>query len=371
MKILIEFENKPLQFNDPHEIICCTDPSSLTGAFNRIEQALESGYYVAGFLSYEAGHCFEEVLYQKKRSDFPLLMMGVYDAPHHGSMNKPASGSSDIKDPRLNISKKEYSDNISRIKHYISIGDTYQITYCLKMKFGFSGDPFALYRALLKEQPVPYGAYIESEGFHILSLSPERFIKKTGSHVTTEPMKGTWMRGGNPLSDVYERFRFSRDAKNRAENIMITDLLRNDLGRVGKNIRAPELFKVTRYRTLYQMTSIVTGELKKNILIYDLFSAIFPSGSVTVAPKIRSMRIIREIENEERNIYTGAIGYITPEKDLYFNIPIRTILIRDGRCEMGIGGGIVWDSTAEGEWNEGLLKARFLTRHASGRPMFG
>lgn len=181
-------------------------------------------------------------------------------------------------------------------------------------------------------------------------------------------MKGTWQRGLNPASDFYRRMRFQFDRKNRAENLMIADLLRNDLGRIGSNIRAPRLFEVNGYKTLFQMTSTVTGRVNPDIPLHSLMSSIFPSGSVTGAPKIRAMEIIRGLEQEERKIYTGAIGYITPSKDLFFNVPIRTLLIKNGRGEMGIGGGIVWDSTPQGEWNEGLLKARFLTNMSSTLP---
>ncbi len=284
------------------------------------------------------------------------------------------AGGRNLEGLSINISKKDYSRNIDIIRSHIENGDVYQITYCLKMKFGYRGDALALYNDLLKAQAVPYSAYIESGDFKILSLSPERFIKKDRGHVITEPMKGTWWRGGNFASDIIEKRRFYHDKKNRAENVMIADLLRNDLGRIGSNIRAPHLFKVTGYRTLYQMTSVVTGNVPVDIRLIDIFRSLFPSGSVTGAPKIRAMEIIREIEKEERAIYTGAIGYITPARDMYFNIPIRTILLkRDERREtrddiwkgeMGIGGGIIWDSTAEGEWNEGLLKAKFLTEVA-------
>ncbi|MDD2702397.1 MAG: chorismate-binding protein, partial [Candidatus Omnitrophica bacterium] len=157
------------------------------------------------------------------------------------------------------------------------------------------------------------------------------------------------------------RFRFSSDEKNKAENIMITDLLRHDIGKIGNVVRVPKVFTVTGYNTLYQMTSTVTGKVRRDIALYDLFAALFPSGSVTGAPKIRAMEIIKELESEERKIYTGAIGYISPDRDMYFNIPVRTLLINGQSGEMGIGGGIVWDSTVEGEWNEGMLKARFLT----------
>jgi para-aminobenzoate synthetase/4-amino-4-deoxychorismate lyase len=228
--------------------------------------------------------------------------------------------------------------------------------------FDLSGDPLCLYNILLREQPVPYPAYIEGEGFHILSCSPEMFIKKEGERIATKPMKGTWPRGGGFIRDILSPLRLKYDRKNRAENVMIADLLRNDLGRVGSRIRAPRLFEVNRYNTLCQMTSTVTGAVRRDIPIYDLFASLFPSGSVTGAPKMRAMQIIRELEKEERNIYTGAIGYITPRRDMFFNIPIRTLLIRQGKGEMGIGGGIVWDSTPQGEWEEGLLKARFLTQ---------
>ncbi|MFH1457551.1 MAG: anthranilate synthase component I family protein [Candidatus Omnitrophota bacterium] len=330
--------------------------------FQDIEQALKQGYYAAGFFSYEAGYCFEEKLREEKEYDFPLMAMGLYEPPlKKGSVDRKAFLPCEVKDLRLNISLQDYSANIRAIRDSIAKGDVYQITYCIKLLFGFQGDPFSFYRLLLREQPVPYPAYIETDRFSILSLSPEMFIKKEATHVEAKPMKGTWPRGHHVLSDFLERLRFQHDGKNRAENVMIADLLRNDLGRIGLHIRTPRLFEVAKYRTLYQMTSTVTGRVDKNISLFGLFASLFPSGSVTGAPKIRAMEIIRELEREKRHIYTGAIGYITPEKNLFFNIPIRTILIRQETAEMGIGGGIVWDSTPQGEWEEGLLKAQFVT----------
>ncbi len=317
---------------------------------------------MAGFLSYEAGYCFEETLCINKNYDFPLVYMGVYEAPIRRNIEaKTYSTRNTLKDLRLNISQNSYFNNINTIRDYIAKGDVYQITYCIKFLFKFNGDPLTLYNRLLREQPVPYPAYLETGSFQILSLSPEMFIKKRGEYAATKPMKGTWPRGANLFSDFARRARFQYDKKNRAENVMIADLLRNDLGRIGLNIRAPRLFEVAGYKKLYQMTSTVTGKLDKNISLYKLFSALFPSGSVTGAPKIRAMEIIRELELEERRIYTGAIGYIAPNKDLFFNIPIRTLLINGENAQMGVGGGIVWDSTALGEWSEGLLKAKFLT----------
>jgi para-aminobenzoate synthetase/4-amino-4-deoxychorismate lyase len=169
----------------------------------------------------------------------------------------------------------------------------------------------------------------------------------------------------NAVSDIIAGIRFKRDGKNRAENVMIADLLRNDLGKVAGKIKVPRLFEIAKYRKLHQMTSTVTGEMDNRAPFIDIFSSLFPSGSVTGAPKIRAMRIIKELENEERRIYTGTIGYITPQRDMFFNVPIRTLLLEDGAGEMGVGGGIVWDSTPKGEWDEGLLKARFLTDYAN------
>jgi para-aminobenzoate synthetase/4-amino-4-deoxychorismate lyase len=362
MRVLIQFEKNPLLFQDPKFIISCTEPSAFTACFEEIERALRAGYYLAGFFSYEAGYCFEERLQENKTYDFPLLCLGAYKAPLSSQAgSKRQSLQNRLKDLRLNISQDDYSLDIQAIRDYIEKGDVYQVTYCIKLRFTFQGDPFSLYATLLGEQPVPYPAYIETDQFHILSLSPEMFVKKVSGRLVTKPMKGTWPRGGHMISDFAARLRFQYDAKNRAENVMIADLLRNDLGRVGINIQAPRLFEVAKYRTLYQMTSTVTGRVDKNISLYQLLASLFPSGSVTGAPKIRAMQIIGELEGEERRIYTGAIGYIAPNKDLFFNIPIRTLLIRQDCAEMGIGGGIVWDSTPKGEWDEGLLKAKFLT----------
>jgi para-aminobenzoate synthetase / 4-amino-4-deoxychorismate lyase len=366
MIVITQFEKKPLIFKDHESIISCTDLCSIAECFKEIERALESGYYVAGFLSYESGYGFEEKLRVNKSYDFPLIQMGVYKHPQShkiSAQGKHACG--ELKDLRLSISQGNYSSDIQAIREYIAQGDVYQITYCLKLLFTFTGDPFAFYSKLLKEQPVPYPAYIETDKFHILSLSPEMFVQKTACRIVTKPMKGTWQRGSNPIFDLLAKLVFQNDLKNKAENLMIADLLRNDINRIGFDIRAPRLFEVARYRTLFQMTSTVTGQVDKNIPLYQLFASIFPSGSVTGAPKIRAMEIIRELETQERKIYTGAIGYITPEKDLFFNVPIRTLLIQDRSGEMGIGGGIVWDSTSQGEWAEGLLKARFLTCQSS------
>jgi len=361
MRVFLQFEKRPLFFHNPKYIVTCYNPLFFTSSIREIEHAVECGYYAAGFISYEAGYCFENRRQENKSYDFPLMCMGIFEAPSAPAFRIDSSRSV-LKNFRLNISRERYFTNINRIREYIRQGDIYQLTYCIKLLFRFEGDPFSLFTSLLSAQPVPYPAYIETGDCTILSLSPEMFIKKNSASIVTKPMKGTWPRGNTVISDFFSRVRFQFDEKNRAENLMITDLLRNDLGRIGSNIKVPKLFEVARYKTLYQMTSTVTGAVDKNISLYNLFASLFPSGSVTGAPKIRAMEIVQELEDEERHIYTGAIGYIAPGKNLFFNIPIRTLLLKGNSGEMGIGGGIVWDSTPEGEWEEGMLKARFILR---------
>jgi para-aminobenzoate synthetase / 4-amino-4-deoxychorismate lyase len=362
MYVLTEFQKKPLHFRDPVSVIRCFSESELGECFAEVEEALAEGLYVAGFLSYEAGYSFEKKLSHATAYDFPLLYFGCYKAPASGGLWQGA-GKQDfsLSNLSLNLDKSGYANAIHAIRSCIEQGEVYQITYCIKTRFDFEGSSRGSYRTLLCRQPVPYPAYIEADGCTILSCSPEMFLRKNSTFVETKPMKGTWPRGKTALLDSFSGLRLKYDAKNRAENVMIADLLRNDLGRVGNAIRAPRLFEVRRYSTLYQMTSTVTGHVAQDIPVRELFRALFPSGSVTGAPKIRAMEVIRELEREERRIYTGAIGYITPGRDMFFNIPIRTILLRGSRGEMGIGGGIVWDSTADGEWAESMLKAQFIT----------
>ncbi len=370
MLVYTHFDRQPLCFAQPHATLVCHDPKDLPASFRRAEQWLREGYHVAGFFSYEAGYAFEPRLFDPRPRAFPLAMLGAYRRPERRPIPRARGGAFSLSGLRFGTPYARYARDIQAIRRYIAQGDVYQITYCIKLGFRFSGDPRALYAALFRYQPVPYASYVDDGRFQILSLSPERFLRKCGGRILSEPMKGTWPRGKNRLADQKARRRFQLDEKNRAENVMIADLLRNDLGRVGTRIRAPRLFTVTPYRTLFQMTSTVTGRVPLGLGLHALFSATFPSGSVTGAPKIRAMQIIRELEREDRKLYTGAIGYITPDRDLYFSIPIRTLLLENGRGEMGIGGGIVWDSTAKGEWEEGLLKARFLSEVTGARLRF-
>jgi para-aminobenzoate synthetase/4-amino-4-deoxychorismate lyase len=332
----------------------------LKGVFADLEKALDAGYWAAGYLSFEAGYALESKLNNFEMSEFPLFRFGLYRSPVDPQDFPLEPGDFQVRSFRYGLTYPQYEKNIQHIRDYIASGDVYQITYCLKAFFDFEGDPWNLYQTLLRDQPVPYSVYLKDQSCTVLSISPELFIKKDGLFALTQPMKGTWSRGTDEVSDREAKHFLENDPKNLAENIMIVDLMRNDLGKVGKKIEATRLFEVTPYRTLFQMTSTVTAEINTGTSLWDLMRALFPSGSVTGAPKIRAMEIIRELERQERRIYTGTIGYIAPNRDMYFNIPIRTLLIKNGRGEMGIGGGIVWDSTPEGEWAEGILKASFF-----------
>jgi len=254
MEISIQFDKNPLLFRDPIKIISCNSHGSFVSTFNEIEDSLNAGHYAAGFFSYEAGYSFEERLCEDKNRDFPLIYIGIYNKPSRdGKRRFHKKEPGEPTDLRLNITKELYSSHIESIRKHIEKGDVYQITYCIKLLFKYAGDPLGLYHSLLRAQPVPYPAYIDAGRFKILSLSPEKFLYKTGTHVVTKPMKGTWQRGAGFARDIFERTRFQYDMKNRAENIMIADLLRNDLGRVGTGIRAPTLFEIAAYKTLFQI----------------------------------------------------------------------------------------------------------------------
>lgn len=367
-------------FLEPIDRIICKatdDPAVFMASAQRY---LEQGYYLAGCLSYELGHILEESLAGLVRADDQIVAdLGVFRQPfvydHRcddfiGSppwQDWPANddNSTDgyrVSDLTLSQNKEEYLDKIASIKSYIEAGDTYQVNYTLKLHFNYLGSDAAFYQALRRNQSVSYGAFIKNDGRRILSFSPELFFRKKGNDCLVRPMKGTMGRKPSLDEDLLVRSSLSSDIKNCSENIMIVDLLRNDLGKLsvmGK-IDTVSLFDVETYETLHQMTSCLRGELKPEVTLLELFRAIFPCGSVTGAPKIRTMEIIHELEAEERGVYTGAIGFIGPQAEAIFNVPIRTVVLENGRGEMGIGSGIVYDSDPENEWEECLLKGKFL-----------
>ena len=372
-------------FVHPVDYIECYNLDTIKSAFRRLEEYSNRGYYAAGFFSYELGYGFENLFNAKKHYNFPLIWFGIFKDPivfdHKRNIFLNSSlflssirrmhseGSYNIENLRLNISRKAYLESIDKIKEFIRQGETYQVNYTMKYKFNLKGSPYQLYSALRRNQLVSYSSFIKAENFKVLSFSPELFFKKSGPAVYVRPMKGTIERGKSLKEDKENRKNLRFDSKNNAENIMIVDLLRNDLGAVSRTgtINVPRIFTVEKYETLFQMTSDVKGILRDEVSLYELFKAIFPSGSVTGAPKLRTMQIIKELEPEPRKVYTGAVGFFSPNGRAAFNVAIRTVLLKGNKGEMGIGSGIVYDSDKHSEYKECLLKAEFL---AKPRPEF-
>lgn len=270
---------------------------------------------------------------------------------------------------RLEAGPEDYARNALQALRYIERGEAYQVNFTTRYRFELDGSPLGLYRALRQAQPVPYAGMLRDGDRWVLSCSPELFFRlEPDGAITTRPMKGTLRRGRYLAEDRALAARLRRDPKNRAENLMIVDLLRNDLGRVCRtgSVRVPRLFTVEPYPTLFQLTSTVEGKLAAGQGMAAVLRALFPSGSVTGAPKISAMRIIRELEDAPRGIYTGSLGFFAPDGRAVFNVAIRTLEIRAARGLMGVGGGLVADSTPAAEYAECRLKGRFLT---SGRPL--
>ncbi len=360
-------------FEDACNIIRADEPADIEPALKAMEAALASGAHLAGFFSYELGYALEsriEELVPAGRT-VPLLWFGVFEAHKtldgleiEDFLDTASGGAYELSQPELTWDTPEYVKRFERVKDYISAGDIYQLNLTLKGRLAFSGDTAELYRDLRRKQPVSHAALIECDEFKIVSASPELFLKIEQGHALTRPMKGTAARGLTLAQDESIAGWLSADLKSRAENLMIVDLMRNDLGRVAKtgSVRVTDLFSVETYETLHQMTSGVEAQLEGDTGIKELLYSLFPPGSITGAPKVRAMEIISELESEPRGVYTGAIGTLSPDGKANFNVAIRTLTIfPDGLAEVGIGSGVVHDSQARAEYDECLLKMRFLT----------
>ena len=360
-----------LLFSDPVEVVTLTAITQLEGFFRTLEEKLAKGYFLAGWLSYEVGYGFEPTLYSidaGKKSLSPLAWFGVYRAPEHVSERVVEELFSEHVSVGLgrvsfNLSIDEYGEKIRTIKDEIAAGNVYQVNFTGRNRFKFQGTPSALFSALRGAQPLSYTAFLKSGKRTILSFSPELFFRKRGMVIETMPMKGTAPRGSCVEEDIRLRDGLTQCKKNLAENLMIVDLLRNDLGRICRpgSIVTQELFATETYPTLHQMVSTIRGEERENIGLYDLFKALYPSGSITGAPKIKAMQLIQSLEPEPRGVYTGTIGFITPDRDMLFNVAIRTVELSAQQGVYGSGSGIVWDSDQQEEYRECQLKAKILT----------
>ncbi len=371
-------------FLDPVRTIPAYTLEEIPDLFRQVEQSVADGFYTAGFLSYECGYHFERFKdVALTPQDLPLAWFGVYRKPfiydhetgcfdrdlppHPSEHDQPPASIPFAKSVTLEISEEDYSAKIERIKEYILAGETYQVNFTNKVSVLSDISPDVAFANLLRQQSVAYSAFLNIAGHHILSLSPELFFRIEQGRIITRPMKGTMPRGLDTAEDVQAAIRLQNDEKNRCEHVMIVDLLRNDIGRVCTmgSVHVDDIFSVERYETLLQMTSTVSGTLRPGLTYYDIFKGMFPSGSITGAPKIRTMQIIRELEETPRGIYTGSIGYMSPDGSSTFNVAIRTLDLNQGHAHMGVGGGIVADSDPHDEYRECLLKAEFLVRSRS------
>lgn len=362
--VLLREASRWRAYGSPKKVLVANDAESLQHTLHAIEDHRQSGGEAAGFLSYEAGYALEPRLRHLLRpAHAPLAWFGLFDRCHivPDLDNFADTGRSLIRGSRLAITRKTYFEKLAAIRRYIEAGDVYQINFTTRVHFDSELDPWDLFLALFHRHPAPHGAFVNTGDRQIVSLSPEMFFEISDGHISVRPMKGTAPRGLRLADDEAAAEHLRASEKNRAENVMIVDLMRNDLGRICRpgTVKTASLFDVERYPSLWQMTSTIRGRLAKNCSAESIVRALFPSGSVTGAPKIRAMEIIDQLEASPRGIYTGSIGYFAKDR-AYFNVAIRTITLHGRKGTMGIGGGITHDSSAADEWNECHWKAAFL-----------
>ncbi len=359
-------------YRDPVRIIEARRMDEVVGA---LESLRGTGLHAAGFLSYEAGHALEPRLGAPLPPATPLLWFGLFDrfeeiAPDEVAARLPDSSGGWAGTPRPDASRADYDAALAQVKGWITAGDIYQANLTIRASVATAGHPLALYAGLRRRARAGYGGVVWTGADWLLSLSPELFFALHGGKITTRPMKGTVARVPGRDAEAIRSLR--EDPKQRAENLMIVDLLRNDLSRVAEagSVDVPALFSVETYPTVHTMTSTVTARLRSGLDSVDTLKAIYPCGSITGAPKIRAMEIIAALEPTPRGAYTGSIGRIDADGDAAFNVAIRTLHLRSGetRATLGLGGGIVADSKADGEWRECLAKGAFV---ASGRDLGG
>jgi para-aminobenzoate synthetase component 1 len=343
-------------------VIQASEPAQVPAALTRLQDAQQQGYWLAGYASYELGYALEPRLAPllPQNRQLPLMRFGLYKPPVPAEGFTSAGALHDLT-PRWNAT--HYARAFRAVHDYIGAGDIYQANLTFPIDARADGSAKGLYAALAARQSVGHGVLVEQEdGPALLSRSPELFFRTdSDGRIETRPMKGTLPRLNDPAQDAAQRTTLSRDEKNQAENLMIVDLLRNDISRICQvgSVRAPDLFTVETYATVHQMVSTVEGQLQPGIGLGDIFAALFPCGSITGAPKLRAMQIIRELEPWPREAYCGTIGWAAPDGRSCFNVAIRTVMLDGDRATLNVGGGLVWDSTAPSEYEEALWKARY------------
>ena len=367
-KTVIDFKELGVRqiFTDTIKELKTKDIKEVKPLLDELEAYQNEGYYAVGYVSYEAAPAFETKF---QVIDGPLMSEYLlYFTVHETVQTEPIPLTYDPitlpKSWQELTTAEEYKAAIEHIHHHIRQGDTYQVNYTVQLQQNLTADPFAIYNRLVVEQNAHYNAFIQHDDVSIISISPELFFKKDGDRLTTRPMKGTTNRGLTSESDLKQAQWLAQDQKNRSENMMIVDLLRNDMNRISKigSEDVKSLCQVEQYSTVWQMTSTIETQLLPNSSLSDVFQALFPCGSITGAPKIATMEIIKKVEKQPRGVYCGAIGILVPQGPSIFNVAIRTLQMEETKAIYGVGGGITWDSNWESEYEETKQKAAVLYR---------
>ncbi len=366
----IRFDHGPdgraAQFRAARGLVVAETLAEVPAALAALDRARRDGLWLAGYASYELGYALEPRLqaHMPTQRKLPLICFGLFDAPTDPTPLPDAGFDLGAFTPRWNAT--QYDKAFRRVHQLIGAGDIYQANLTFPLDAAFSGDVRALYAALAARQPVGHGALVLQDGLPgLLSRSPELFFRTDAQgRIETRPMKGTQPRSADPTEDARRKAWLAQDEKNRAENLMIVDLLRNDISRVATpgSVKVPDLFKVETYATVHQMVSTVVAELRADIGLSDILQALFPCGSITGAPKLRAMEILHDLEPWSRDIYCGSIGWAAPDGASEFSVAIRTLTVEDQTAVLNVGGGVVWDSTTASEYEEALWKARFATQ---------
>jgi len=361
----------PVVFDRLHEVILAWRAAEVAPALARAERARASGGWIAGYLGYEAGYALEPRLARRmpRKRAGPLLALGVFDHPDPADtvLERAAQEGRDtaMSLPEPALGRRAYGRAAAKVLAHIAAGDCYQVNLTFPMRARLvSGTALGLYGAFRRTGAVGHGAYVDlGVGPVVVSRSPELFFRvDAGGRIVTRPMKGTRPRGADAAEDAAIMAELAGAEKDRAENLMIVDLLRNDISRLARvgSVKVPSLYAIETYATVHQMTSTVEGVLDAPASLPDLMAALFPCGSVTGAPKIRAMEIIREVEPFARGVYCGAVGWMAPDGRADFSVAIRTLSVTGDEIVMNVGGGVVHGSTSQGEWEEALWKARFV-----------
>ena len=348
-------------FSDVQERVVAETPDGVVAALDRLRQP---GAW-AGFIGFEAGYALEPALVPRQAPPGePLLWFGRFARDARVDAATLLAGApAAIGAVVPGVTPAQHGAQLARVQALIGAGDIYQANLTFNALVAVAGHPLALYARLRAGSRAPYGALVFTGSLWILSFSPELFFRLDGRRLLARPMKGTAPRGYDAAEDAARAETLRNDPKNRAENLMITDLLRNDLSRVGENVAVPALFDVETYPTVLQMTSTITADARPGVTAVDVLARLFPCGSVTGAPKIRAMQVIAEVETAPRGVYTGSIGAISANGDAIFNVAIRTLVLQSGQtARLGLGSGVVADSDAAGEWAECVQKSAFLAR---------